>query len=323
MALDVLNPDDPYRPFVQGLITFEESFDLFRESTRAMARMNLADAGRRIEEASQAEQTSGASQGLAEAFTSFREMFDGFRQLIDAQQSYVKTLRDAVLGNVTAQHVTDLTKADDLLRTGLGRIETSAPALKRFMRGGGDVDVSGLRESIDLQREAIRNLRQLVGEGLKPKELVTRSSPRFLIYFALTFIVVLFGSRLERADPGTGWEGAAEHPADRAGRERHVGVRISRGLSLADQPARRHRPGRRRGQGRDAGPGGRLRAGPGGVAGTGEAGEVSPDRVGHYVRMPRAARHEPWTPAPFRPTHGTSWPGDSRDRSRYAHSLLP
>lgn len=208
-AVAALEPDNPYRAFLLGLVSFDEAFDLFRETTRAMARMNLTDATRFIEQASrqavEAEAVFRGAQGLPQALTAFQPMYGGFRQLIDAQRTYVKTLRDSVLGDVTAQHASDLTEADELLRTGLDKIETSAPALRRFAGGaGGGFDTAGLRESIDQQRETIRNLRHLVGEGLKPKELVTRSSPRFLIYFGLTFVIVLFGARFSGLIPELG-----------------------------------------------------------------------------------------------------------------------
>ncbi len=79
------------------------------------------------------------------------------------------------------------------------------PELRKFAGGaGGGFDTAGLRESIDQPRETIRTLRHLVAEGLKPKELVTRSSPRFLVYFALTFVIVLFGSRFSGLIPELG-----------------------------------------------------------------------------------------------------------------------
>ncbi len=207
-AAAALEADNPYRAFLLGLITFDEAFDLFRETTRAMSRMNLTDATRFIEQASgkaiEAEEVFRGAQGLPQALAAFQPLYGGFRQLIDAQRTYVKTLRAAVLGDVTAQQANDLTEADELLRTGLDEIETSAPMLRRFAGGAGGFDTAGLRESIDQQRQSIRNLRQLVGEGLRPKELVTRSSPRFLIYFALTFVVVLFGARFSGLIPELG-----------------------------------------------------------------------------------------------------------------------
>lgn len=207
-ALSAVDADNPYHALLTGLITFDEAFGLFRETARAMSRMNLSDATRFIEQASrqavEAEAEFRKAKDLPQVFAAFEPMFGGFRQLIDAQRSYVKTLRDAVLGDVTAQHANDLTEADELLRTGIDKIEAAAPTFRTFPGSAGGIDTAGMRDSIEQQRETIRNLRHLVAEGLKPKELVTRSSPRFLVYFAVTFVIVLFGSRFSGLIPELG-----------------------------------------------------------------------------------------------------------------------
>jgi hypothetical protein len=202
--IDSLPQDDPNRRLYQGVLDFSDASGPLRESGRALGRMNLEDAKRYIDEASRMlHRAEDAWKGEPSPHIQPMQRFGaGFRMLIDAQLRYMRTLRDAVVGDVTNRHVADLTVADDELIQGLKQIETWGPRMVEFLpQEGQDLDIPELRAMVSYQREILRNFRSLVRQGTQAKQVLLRATPMFLVYFAISFFVVLFGAKWSTVVP--------------------------------------------------------------------------------------------------------------------------
>lgn len=201
-VIKFMSDDDPNRPFFVAILMLDDASDKFRESGTELGKMNLEYAVKYIEEAKLLAQNAQEAIRDADYASTmvprecFVGLFRGFEELLGAQAAFVRALRDAVIGEVTEGHVAELDSAYDRLREGLRSIEQAVTVNReQFGDIASGFDLDSLGQSIKSQQEVIRNLRQLIKTGLRPRELALRSSPRFFIYFILTFIVVLVGSR--------------------------------------------------------------------------------------------------------------------------------
>jgi hypothetical protein len=179
-------------------LALNDAFVPFGESGRALRKMNLEDATRYIDESSRLlHRAEEAWTGeLSPHLKLLQRTGAGFRLLIDAQRAYVRTLRDAVVGSVTKRHVAALTRADDELREGLKQIETWMPSVMQASPQGSDsLELSELRAAVGDQREILRSFGSLVRQGTQAKQVLLRATPMFLVYFAISFFVVLFGAK--------------------------------------------------------------------------------------------------------------------------------
>lgn len=194
-----LAPDDPSRHFFAGLTSYMQALQSFEQSSTALVKLNLEDASQYIEEANALMKTAQESFGKFEtapfALQNVANMVRGFGKVLAAQEAYVRTLYDAVVGEVREHHLASLKAADKQLLEGHELIEKSAPVMMGQIGALFEFPLESVTQSINFQREVILNLRHLVERGLDPKEITRRASSRFLIYFVLTFLVVLFGSR--------------------------------------------------------------------------------------------------------------------------------
>lgn len=198
--LDTMPADSPIRRILEWTKSFSQAMQHFRESGSALARLHLDEATRYIREANNLMQPFQESfddyKSLPFALQNMADLLRGFGVLLTARQAYINTLHDAVIGNVSERHIVQLRQADKQLRDGFNSIEKGIPALTEQVGAVmGDFPFEEMRHSIEFQREVTNNLRRLVKEGLSLKSITRRTSPRFLIYFALTFGVVLFGYR--------------------------------------------------------------------------------------------------------------------------------
>jgi hypothetical protein len=197
-AIDALPRDDPSNQFLKGLLDFNDAMGLFRESANALSWMNLEDASRHIGKAStllhHSEETWKGDQ--SPYLRVMRPIGMGFRMLIDAQRTFVQTLRDAVVGDVTNRHVAALTVADDELMEGLKQIETWGPRMVEFLPQASEgFNIPELRSTVNNQRKVLHSFKSLVYQGTQAKQVLLRATPRFLAYFVISFLVVLFGSK--------------------------------------------------------------------------------------------------------------------------------
>jgi hypothetical protein len=196
---DLQGSDDPV---YAGLKALQEALPLFRESYQALAKLNLDDATHYSNRAKELmfkwqESFSYPNESLPFILHGGVYLFQGFGEMVAAQASYVRTLHDAIVGEVRDSHLVGLEEADRQLRHGKALIEKAMPILMAQVgeKISSEFSLEPMKEAVEVQREIIRNLRSLIKESLKPEEIARRSSPRFLVYFALTFVVVLFSSR--------------------------------------------------------------------------------------------------------------------------------
>jgi hypothetical protein len=194
------------RVLFEGLEIFKKALPNLIESGRALARMNIDDAARYVEEShaciNQAQALLDKAKDIPYALQRMTELIRGLGALTRGQQLYVNTLRDALLGQVSDRHRKYLVAADNALREGISAIDAALPVMRRF--GFAFVSerwVPDLKAAIDFQRDVIRNLGHVVERAMKPAEVMKRSSPRFFGYFACTFIVVLFALKTSGLAP--------------------------------------------------------------------------------------------------------------------------
>ncbi|HXV56914.1 MAG TPA: hypothetical protein VD704_03520 [Gaiellaceae bacterium] len=183
----------------------------FKRADEATAQLDLATARRYSEEATEAMAAVGEALDAAEAINEDAVGLSGdvmraYGPLVEAQHAYVCTLHDAIVGEARGRHAADLERADRLLRDGVEDLVERVEAFDRQWRGvlQEPVDLEGLHQGAERQRENMRNLRALLDEAASPRQAARRAAPRFVVYFLLTFVVLLFGARVSGIVPELG-----------------------------------------------------------------------------------------------------------------------
>jgi hypothetical protein len=191
-----LNPNPAMRDYFEGLEIFKKVWPIFVEAGHALGRMNLEDAARFVDEATELIGHAEASFAKAGKVPFVMEqplkLIKGFSSMVKAQSLHIRAFRDAVLGQAHDGHKAELLKADGLLREGASEIEQAMPGYRRFAGpSAAAFPLEQIKSSIADQREVIRNLARLVERAVKPRELVRRSYPKFFVYFLATFVLLL------------------------------------------------------------------------------------------------------------------------------------
>jgi hypothetical protein len=112
---------------------------------------------------------------------------EGLGLLISGQEAYVRTLRTAILGDVSRSDVEALKKAGRSFRDGadlISKAVTAAPAVF----GGADLRPVAIQAG-----QLTRNLRTLCEQSISPKEITVTTAPKVVFYFVGTFVVLLIG----------------------------------------------------------------------------------------------------------------------------------
>jgi hypothetical protein len=194
-----LPQDDPMKLLFASLGSFQKSFKLFSESNRALGVLDLEDAHRYLDQASvliaQATSLLDGGAGLPPGVHSIADLIRGMARFQAAQHVVVRTLYDSIVGEVTRRHLSDLNEVDSALIEARDLVESGARAMNSRVGMLVQFPAAEFRGMIDGQRERIRNLRALASRSVSMKEITRRSSPRFWVYFAVTFLMILLASR--------------------------------------------------------------------------------------------------------------------------------
>jgi len=190
---EMYEPDHPMRHYFEAFKQFSEALPKFIRGMEAFQEMNLDLAQQYLEESSKA--FSGMQDHLSKAAAAMDELLfkavksaaEGLRLLAGAQDIYVRTLRAAIIGDVTRSDVKALEKAERWFLDGVDLFSKGTAAMPGVF-GGLDLEPAAQRSS-----QLTRNLRTLCERSLSPKEITLTTAPKVVFYFLGTFLVLLIG----------------------------------------------------------------------------------------------------------------------------------
>jgi hypothetical protein len=114
-------------------------------------------------------------------------MMSGAYQFVEALEAYVGALHKAVVSDVTRAVVNQLTRAEELLRSGAKKMTEAMIIMSRSDAPGGEDILRMLEEPIIL----IRNLRTLCLDSLKPQNWFAGTTFKFVIVFLVVTVVLV------------------------------------------------------------------------------------------------------------------------------------
>ncbi len=193
--LTALGADDPMRFYLQGVQVWNRALPIISDTTNALVRLDLESAKRSFTDANtlltEADQLFAKTNPDTVLLQGPKNLLHALALVFGARERHVNTLFTAITGDVTKSDIEQLQQADSQLAEG-ARLLSQPGALAIGMTPDGLAD---LLRSFTLQREVTRNLRLLCERSLTPKEISRSASPRILIYFIGTFVVILLALR--------------------------------------------------------------------------------------------------------------------------------
>jgi hypothetical protein len=175
-----------------ALLRYSKIMGRIKEITAALNTMDLATALRIItevrEEGSAALTVIRQSIGTGVVFQKGEQAMSGAYEYIEAMEGYVRALHDAIVGDVTRAHINQLTRAEDLIRSGAKKVGEGMVIYSEFSAQ----DAEDLQTSSENPITLVRNLRALCEKSLKPKRWIASASFKFVFVFLVTAIVFAF-----------------------------------------------------------------------------------------------------------------------------------
>ena len=182
-------PENPIYWFLRGCKSMQEAMPKFAASIRAAGEMNLDLAQQYMRDASESFSTmkSCFGKGGTDAVMTqgSSRLGNGFGLIAQALDSYVNVLRAAIIGDISKTNVEALAEAERNALDGATEITKAARAAPGFVGG---LDMQPYANALAVW---IRNLRALGERSLSPKEISRSASPRAIIYFLGTFVVLV------------------------------------------------------------------------------------------------------------------------------------
>jgi hypothetical protein len=191
----LLPPDDPMRNLIQCLRLWNRATPLLDESSKALAVLDLDGHLRYVQEANDLfqqahEQLEKVPKDLV-LFAVIEKIGRALTQVIAAQKTYAHVLHTAVTGDVVKGDLDRLNEADRQL-VEANRVLAEVGGVY----GTAVVNQKVFADSIAIQRQRTQNLRYLCERSLSPRVISRGASPRLMVYFVGTFLVLLFALRV-------------------------------------------------------------------------------------------------------------------------------
>lgn len=190
--IDQIPPE--YRDFMNNMnafLLFQEIMKQVKESQGALVNMDLTRALRIINGILEKESdilTSIKKAPLSGViFQTTEAMVIGAFEYVKGFKEYIRVLHDAVVGDVTREDVNQLTRCEDLMRSGSKKMLRGMMILNKFS----EQEAKAFSSSQEYPITLIRNLRNLCRESLKPKSWLASASFKFIIVFLCTVAVLM------------------------------------------------------------------------------------------------------------------------------------
>jgi hypothetical protein len=189
--LATLGPDEPMRHYFEAMKLFQEALPKFSMGMQSLLEMNLDLAQQYLEESSKSfsPMQDHLSKAKVDALVieGGKYAAEGFRLFASGQDTYVRTLRAAIIGEVNRTDVEALAKAEKAIRDG-GELISKAAGMMPGLFGAVDFKPAARQSS-----QLTHNLHTLCERSLSPKEITRTTAPKAVFYFVGTFIVLLIG----------------------------------------------------------------------------------------------------------------------------------
>lgn len=188
-------PDEPMRHILEAVKLLGEAQPKFINGLQAALEMNLDLAHQYLQESTRSFDamrdhfTKGRTDMLIVQVS--RQVAEGFSRIASGQDAYVRTLRAAIVGDVSKGDVSALQQAERDFVDGAELIAKASRVLPSVFGGVEVIKPMGERAS-----QLTRNLRTLCERSLTPKEIVISAAPKFVMYFLGIFLVFLFALRI-------------------------------------------------------------------------------------------------------------------------------
>jgi len=187
----MLGPEDPLRYLFEALLLMPKVRQPAESGMRAVRELALEDANRYLAEA---EPIIGQIEAyLNKAPTGFfnvvtKGTVKAYSLLVNSQREYSHVLHSAIIGNVTQEQVKMLEEGDKQMRESVALLEKYLPTFPRFR----EEDLLGLKSFFEDQRKMMGNLRRMCERSLTVKEISRAAFPRVIVFFLVTFLILLF-----------------------------------------------------------------------------------------------------------------------------------
>lgn len=184
----LLGSDDSGSHLEQASKIFIESYPKSSIGRQALFDMNLDRAERFFEECrrSSKEALVHIEKANNDDLTTkaMKSYFTGLVLWINGDYIYIKVLRSAILGEITKKDINDLEKIEDDYLHAADMLRNASSIIP------GQIN---LITELEKQSDIVHNFRSLCERSLTPKGIASTATPKIVIYFLGTFLVLLFG----------------------------------------------------------------------------------------------------------------------------------